>query len=143
MIHAHTHHQHHTPESPPKADPPSGEDRIVSGVELTCPMHPEVRQREPGTCPKCGMALEPVAPVAPRNEYVCPMHPQIVRTQPGACPICGMALEPRTTTTQAEDNPELDSMWRRFWVSALLTIPVFAVAMAEMIPGQPVHHQEP
>jgi len=28
----------------------------------TCPMHPEVRQKGPGTCPKCGMALEPVAP---------------------------------------------------------------------------------
>ncbi|WP_029923281.1 heavy metal translocating P-type ATPase [Nevskia soli] len=28
----------------------------------TCPMHPEVRQNGPGTCPKCGMALEPEAP---------------------------------------------------------------------------------
>ena len=28
----------------------------------TCPMHPEIRQRGPGTCPKCGMALEPEAP---------------------------------------------------------------------------------
>ena len=29
-------------------------------VEYTCPMHPEVRQMGPGSCPKCGMALEPV-----------------------------------------------------------------------------------
>src|SRR5437870_433837 len=29
-------------------------------VIYTCPMHPEVRQRGPGTCPKCGMALEPL-----------------------------------------------------------------------------------
>jgi P-type Cu+ transporter len=28
--------------------------------EYTCPMHPEVRQRGPGSCPICGMALEPV-----------------------------------------------------------------------------------
>ncbi len=28
----------------------------------TCPMHPEVRQVGPGSCPKCGMALEPVLP---------------------------------------------------------------------------------
>src|SRR5262245_25000432 len=28
--------------------------------EYTCPMHPEIRQRGPGACPKCGMALEPV-----------------------------------------------------------------------------------
>jgi len=30
------------------------------GALYTCPMHPEVRQRGPGVCPKCGMALEPV-----------------------------------------------------------------------------------
>ncbi len=33
-----------------------------AGTEYTCPMHPEVRQLGPGTCPKCGMALEPVMP---------------------------------------------------------------------------------
>src|SRR5436853_271777 len=30
----------------------------------TCPMHPDVVQKGPGICPKCGMALEPVMPVA-------------------------------------------------------------------------------
>src|SRR5690242_8274836 len=47
----------------------------------TCPMHPEVRQEYPGACPKCGMALEPMATAAPalQIEYTCPMHPQIVR----------------------------------------------------------------
>ena len=49
-----------------------------------------------------------------------------------------MALEPRTVSAQDEENPELASMSRRFWVSALLTLPVFVTAMAEMIPGQPV-----
>lgn len=34
------------------------------GVKYTCPMHPEVVQDGPGTCPKCGMALEPVQPAA-------------------------------------------------------------------------------
>ena len=33
-----------------------------AGVEYTCPMHPEIRQLGPGTCPKCGMALEPLLP---------------------------------------------------------------------------------
>ena len=37
--------------APPKA----------SGVEWTCPMHPEVVRKGPGSCPKCGMALEPRA----------------------------------------------------------------------------------
>ncbi|HTU57361.1 MAG TPA: heavy metal-binding domain-containing protein, partial [Polyangiales bacterium] len=66
------------------------------------------------------------------------MHQEIVRSEPGACPICGMALEPRTVT-QEEDNSELTLMSRRFWVCLVLTVPVFAVAMSEMIPGQPVH----
>ena len=33
-----------------------------SGVMYTCPMHPEIRQDHPGSCPKCGMALEPEQP---------------------------------------------------------------------------------
>jgi P-type Cu+ transporter len=32
---------------------------VPAGVEYTCPMHPEIRQIGPGSCPKCGMALEP------------------------------------------------------------------------------------
>jgi len=35
-----------------------------AGTVWTCPMHPEVRQDRPGTCPKCGMALEPEVPTA-------------------------------------------------------------------------------
>ena len=31
----------------------------VTKTECTCPMHPEVVQDAPGSCPKCGMALEP------------------------------------------------------------------------------------
>jgi Cu+-exporting ATPase len=38
------------------------------GAEYTCPMHPEVRQIGPGTCPKCGMALEPVLPELEEGE---------------------------------------------------------------------------
>ena len=95
----------------------------------TCPMHPEVRQAKPGSCPKCGMALEPESPSAPGAvEYTCPMHPQIVRSEPGSCPICGMALEPRNAS--AEDNAELNDMTRRFWVSVVLALPVFLLAMA-------------
>ncbi len=108
----------------------------------TCPMHPEVRQEGPGSCPKCGMALEPVAPSAPAAliEYTCPMHPEIVRDRPGACPKCGMALEPRTVTAGEDDNPELRDMSRRFWFAAILTVPVVLLAMGDMLPGQPVSH---
>jgi len=117
----------------PKEAPP--------GTEYTCPMDPEVRQIGPGNCPKCGMALEPVTVAAPqvRTEYTCPMHPEIVRDAPGACPICGMALEPRTVTTE-ERNPELEDMTRRFWISAVLTLPILALMISEMLPGQPLQH---
>jgi Cu+-exporting ATPase len=71
------------------------------------------------------------------------MHPQIVRDQPGACPICGMALEPRTVSLEQEENPELADMTRRFWVSTALTVPLFAMAMAHLIPGQPLSHVLP
>jgi len=105
----------------------------------TCPMHPEVRQNGPGTCPKCGMALEPVTPPArsaPKVEYTCPMHPQIVRDEPGNCPICGMALEPRTVTAGGEEgNPELRAMSRRFWVGAALSVPLLLLGMSDLFPA--------
>jgi Cu+-exporting ATPase len=104
----------------------------------TCPMHPEVRQEGPGSCPKCGMALEPVAPVAARTEWTCPMHPEIVQDRPGNCPICGMALEPRTVSATPAENPELVDMRRRFWFAAALTIPLLAIAMGDMLPGNPL-----
>ncbi len=99
-----------------------------AGVMYTCPMHPEIRQPAPGSCPKCGMALEPESPLVPGTvEYTCPMHPEVVRNEPGSCPICGMALEPRNAPT--EDNAELRDMTRRFWVSTALALPVFVMAM--------------
>jgi Cu+-exporting ATPase len=102
------------------------------GALYTCPMHPEVQQDEPGACPKCGMALEPmVIPVVAsgKTDYVCPMHPEVVQDHPGSCPKCGMALEPRTVALE-DDDSELKEMTRRFWVSAILAIPVFISAMA-------------
>lgn len=106
----------------------------------TCPMHPEVRQNKPGSCPKCGMALELVTVVPPKEkiEYTCPMHPQIVRDAPGNCPICGMALEPQTISLAEEENHELKDMRRRFWVSVALTFPALAIGMSDLIPGAPL-----
>ena len=105
-----------------------------------CPMDPEVRQQGPGTCPKCGMALEPEVPLAAvvSTQYVCPMHPQVVRDAPGACPICGMALEPRDIIAK-EKNPELDDMTRRFWVSSALALPLFVMATAAELAPASVH----
>ena len=35
---------------------------LTAGTIYICPMHPEIRRNEPGSCPKCGMTLEPVMP---------------------------------------------------------------------------------
>ncbi|HZO53715.1 MAG TPA: heavy metal translocating P-type ATPase [Bryobacteraceae bacterium] len=122
---------------PPSGAPPHAE--AGTQVEYTCPMDPEVRQMGPGTCPKCGMALEPatIVPPSTKTEYTCPMHPEIVRGEPGSCPICGMALEPRVVAS-AEVNPELVDMTRRFWVSVVLTIPILALMISEFLPGKPL-----
>jgi P-type Cu+ transporter len=116
----------------------SADERIY-----TCPMHPEVRQRGPGNCPKCGMALEPVLEPGSRTEWTCPMHPQIVRDAPGSCPICGMALEPRTVSAVEGPDPELVDMTRRFWIGLVLTLPLLAFVMGDMLPGQPLRHLIP
>ncbi len=113
--------------------------QAAASIEYTCPMDPDVRQIGPGTCAKCGMALEAArfAPPAARVEYTCPMHPEVVRSGPGACPKCGMALEPRTVAA-AEDNPELRGMTRRFWACVVLTAPILALMISEMLPGKPL-----
>ncbi len=105
----------------------------------TCPMHPDVRQEGPGTCPDCGMALEPEAPVtATVTRYTCPMHPEIIRDGPGDCPICGMALEPMAVTAEQPPNPELIDFTRRFWIGLVLGLPVLLLEMAAHV-GMPVH----
>lgn len=72
-------------------------------------------------------------PMAAGTQYTCPMHPEIVRDKPGSCPICGMALEPMGVPTGEEGpNPELVDFTRRFWVSAVLSIPLLVLAMGPM-----------
>ncbi|MEQ8371165.1 MAG: heavy metal-binding domain-containing protein, partial [Alphaproteobacteria bacterium] len=63
----------------------------LAGQRHICPMCEGVESIGPAACPKCGMALEPDAPMtATRTRYTCPMHPEVVRDAPGDCPICGM-----------------------------------------------------
>ncbi|RUW70421.1 heavy metal translocating P-type ATPase, partial [Mesorhizobium sp. M4B.F.Ca.ET.049.02.1.2] len=73
-------------------------------------------------------------PMPKGTQYTCPMHPEIIRDKPGACPICGMALEPMGVPTGEEGpNPELVDFTRRFWVSAVLSLPLLVIAMAPML----------
>ena len=75
---------------------------------------------------------------APGAIYTCPMHPEIRQVGPGSCPICGMALEPLLATA-TEDTSELDDMARRFWISAVLSLPLLVITMGEFV-GLDLHH---
>ncbi len=121
---------HHEPRAAAAASPPAG-------ARYVCPMDPEVDEPRPGSCPKCGMALEPAAALrAPsRGEWTCPMHPEVVRPGPGTCPICGMALEPRAAPGGEGESAELGDMRRRFVAAAALSLPLAVIAMREMLPG--------
>jgi Cu+-exporting ATPase len=72
--------------------------------------------------------------------FTCPMHPQIRRYEPGHCPICGMALEPLQPAAERAASPELQDMARRFWIGAVLTLPVLFLEMGSHFPGLNLHH---
>ena len=67
--------------------------------------------------------------------YICPMDPEVNKIGPGACPVCGMALEPSDPIASIleTENPELDNMKRRFWVTGSLALLTFVLAMGELI----------
>jgi FtsP/CotA-like multicopper oxidase with cupredoxin domain len=80
-------------------------DEPAAGAAVTfvCPMHADVTSAEPGSCPKCGMKLMPMAAV-----YACPMHPDVIAGSPGHCPKCGMKLMPSSAIpapAAAHDQP--------------------------------------
>jgi P-type Cu+ transporter len=70
----------------------------------------------------------PPPPAAAAVEHTCPMHPEVAQIGPGSCPKCGMALVP--VAGAEEDNAELRDMTRRFWVSAVLSVPLLLIAMS-------------
>jgi len=108
----------------------------ASTAKYYCPMCPGVDSDRPGDCPKCGMALERnLAWQAPKKIiYTCPMHPEIEQDHPGDCPKCGMPLEPRTMVHAEEgDEDETAKLLRKLWASAALSLPIFLLAMGEMV----------
>lgn len=127
----HIEHQH--------PQPAIGKNQDDRQGKYYCPMLCEGDKQypQPGDCPKCGMHLVKEEKVSPTKvtEYTCPMHPEIVRNEPGSCPICGMDLEPKTIAK--DDNREEDQayqkMLRKFWLAVAFTLPVFFIAMSEMI----------
>ena len=73
-------------------------------------------------------------PAPKGTQYTCPMHPEIVRDAPGECPKCGMALEPMGVPAKdAGPNPELVDFRHRFWVGAVLTVPLLILTMGPFV----------
>lgn len=85
----------------------------------------------------------PVTAADMEKIYTCPMDPEVRQKGPGNCPICGMALEPEEVTLDEGENPELVDFKKRLKISASLALPLFLLAMSDMIPGQPVQKQMP
>ncbi|MFO8026342.1 MAG: copper-translocating P-type ATPase [Opitutales bacterium] len=100
-----------------------------------CPMCEGVESDEPGDCPKCGMALERNPEAGDEaTVWTCPMHPEVREDAPGECPKCGMDLEPESPQA-AQESEEYRFMAKRFWVALAFALPVFLLAMGDMIPG--------
>ncbi|MEB8329548.1 heavy metal translocating P-type ATPase [Flavobacteriaceae bacterium KMM 6897] len=106
-----------------------------------CPMHCEGDKTydKPGDCPVCGMDLvEEQRMGATAIQYTCPMHPEVVKDGPGSCPICGMDLVPMKPDLSAEEK-NYKKLSKKFWLSVVFTVPIFLIAMSEMVHNNPLY----
>ena len=78
-------------------------------VSMTCPMHPDVLEKQPGSCPICKMSL---VPVRLDTSWICPVHTAVTSEKAGICPICGRPLvEARVAVTwTCEAQPGIDRL---------------------------------
>ncbi|RLD26664.1 MAG: ATPase, partial [Bacteroidetes bacterium] len=104
-----------------------------------CPMQCEGDKTydEAGSCPVCGMDLVEQPKLAVDTQYTCPMHPEIIRDAPGSCPICGMDLVPMEPS-ESEEDKTYKNLLRKMKIAVLFTIPIFLIAMADLVPGNPL-----
>ncbi|MFC5281917.1 heavy metal translocating P-type ATPase [Pedobacter alpinus] len=112
----------------------------IKGATYYCPMHCEGDKTyiKPGDCPVCGMDLVPSTTVNKQAKYTCPMHPEVIKDQLGDCPICGMDLVPMEPEADEEDIT-LKKLIRKLKISVAFTLPIFIIAMSEMIPNNPLY----
>ncbi|MFC4632768.1 heavy metal translocating P-type ATPase [Dokdonia ponticola] len=108
-----------------------------------CPMHCEGDKTydKPGDCPVCGMDLveeQNLSATTTTEQWTCPMHPEIVKDEPGSCPICGMDLVPMEPDLSAEEK-SYNKLIKKFWIAVAFTLPIFLIAMSEMIPNNPLY----
>ena len=106
-----------------------------------CPMHCEGHKTydKAGDCPVCGMDLvEERTITSESTQFTCPMHPEIVKDEPGSCPICGMDLIPLEADISEEDKT-YKKLLKKFWIAVVFTIPIFLIAMSEMLEDNPLY----
>lgn len=107
-----------------------------------CPMHCEGSKTydKPGDCPVCGMDLveEQNLSATTDEQWTCPMHPEIVQDESGSCPICGMDLVPMKPDISAEEKT-YKKLLKKFWIAVTFTLPIFIIAMSEMIANNPLY----
>lgn len=105
-----------------------------------CPMHCEGDKTYDHfrDCPVCGMDLVQQVSITPTStKFTCPMHPEIVKDEPGDCPICGMDLVPMEADETAESKA-YENLLKKFKIAVAFTLPIFIIAMSEMIPNNPL-----
>ncbi|MEZ5008285.1 MAG: heavy metal translocating P-type ATPase [Chitinophagales bacterium] len=122
-------------EAPPKIP----ENENGNGIYY-CPMHCEGNKtyKAPGDCPVCGMDLvQEAKAVNSTQQYTCPMHPEIIEDKPGSCSICGMDLVPKEPEIE-DDNKNYKALLRKLIIASAFTLPIFLIAMSEMIPNNPL-----
>ena len=106
-----------------------------------CPMHCEGDKtyENPGDCPVCGMDLvEEQKLQHTTDQWTCPMHPEVEKEEPGDCPICGMDLVPKQPDATSEEK-NYKKLIKKFWMAVAFTLPIFLIAMSEMIPENPLY----
>ncbi|MEJ5053757.1 heavy metal translocating P-type ATPase [Sphingobacterium sp. MYb382] len=125
-------HGHHHVSAPPM------QANASNAGKYYCPMMCEGDKiyDEFGSCPVCGMNLEKIPALTLKVEYSCPMHPEVVQDHPGNCPICGMDLV--ANQIDEEGDEVYAGLKKKLWISIALTLPVFLLAMGDMLPGAPV-----
>ncbi|GIZ10350.1 heavy metal translocating P-type ATPase [Flavobacterium sp. UMI-01] len=103
-----------------------------------CPMHCEgdTEYDAAGDCPVCGMDLVQQPILNQRTQYTCPMHPEVVEDHPDSCSICGMDLVPMIETS--EESKTYDDLVHKMKIAVLFTLPIFIIAMSDMIPNNPL-----
>jgi len=112
---------------------------VESNGIFYCPMQCEGDKTysEEGDCPVCGMDLIEQPQLTSSSKYTCPMHPEVVKDDMGSCPICGMDLVPMEPTDNEEDAT-YNKLSRKMKIATFFTLPIFLIAMGEMIPGNPL-----